>query len=403
MAKMKLKDRIQIYMKKQKPLSVVNCSIILVVLFALMTGITAFSKPSNKNVTFTSVAYNPLFQATFVGDIMMDRGVEQVAKRSGYASLFENVSYLWENSDYVLGNLESAVLNKDKSDYTKADKEIHLATVPEAIEALKEVGFNLMGVSNNHLADFGRKGVIDTLNILDRYELDYVGAGRNLEEAKKYHLTEVNNIKIATVAISDVIPKGASAQENKAGILSINSSGYLEVINDASEEADLTIVIAHFGEEYVDVTEEQETLAHDYIDAGADIVIGGHPHIVQPVETYKDGIIFYSIGNFVFDQGLTRTKDSMVINFTINEDGGSQFEVIPVRIKDAIPYITENSFFNNRIINELTKNIDSKVYQILEDRLVIKGPTIDLEDINQCLLEEQQLQEVDQQNSGRSQ
>ena len=165
----------------------------------------------------------------------------------------------------------------------------------------------------------------------------------------------------------------------------------------------MTIVIAHFGEEYVDVTEEQETLAHDYIDAGADIVIGGHPHIVQPVETYKDGIIFYSIGNFVFDQGLTRTKDSMVINFTINEDGGSQFEVIPVRIKDAIPYITENSFFNNRIINELTKNIDSKVYQILEDRLVIKGPTIDLEDINQCLLEEQQLQEVDQQNSGRSQ
>ena len=149
---------------------------------------------------------------------------------------------------------------------------------------------------------------------------------------------------------------------------------YYQAVRDAKANADIVIVNIHWGVEYaLNQTEQQQQLARNLINFGADIVIGSHPHVLQPVEKYKDGIIFYSMGNFVFDQGWSRTKDSMVLNYFVDKDGNLSFEMIPVRIKDGYPTVTNNKFFVNRTFNTLTKGLKDSDYEVKSDTLLLKN------------------------------
>lgn len=347
----------------------------------LSTGYIRNNKSYNNSYSLNKE--DNLFKATFVGDIMMTRSIEQVGERKGYEYFFENVSHLWKNSDYVLGNLENAVLEIDESNYNKADKEIHLATKPKAVDAIKDSGFDIVSLANNHTADYSREGVLSTINVLKDIDIKYIGAGENIKEAIKYDITEVNGIKIATIAISDVVPRSASATSEQPGILSTYYDGYIEIINKASKETDITIVVSHWGEEYTleSASNRQSELAKSFINAGADIVIGGHPHVLQPIELYKDGIIFYSLGNFIFDQGFSRTKDSMVVNYTIDSNGDGQFEIIPIRINEGKPCVTDNKFYIQRSFKLLTKLLDRSKYTIENNKLIVKSTSVDLDSI----------------------
>lgn len=380
---MKLKDKIQIYMKNNKEISFKKTVTILVAIFILLISMDYIRDNKIYDTSYALNKKDNVFKATFVGDIMTSRSIQHIGKQKGFDYFFKNVSYLWKNSDYVLGNLENAVLLNNESNYTKADKEIHLATIPEAIDAIKDSGFTILSLANNHTADFSTNGVLSTLDILQKRNLKYVGAGKNVKEASKYDITEVNGIKIATIAISDVVPRDSSAKGKTSGILSTRYDNYSDIIRKASKEADITIVVSHWGEEYTleSSSNRQSELAKNFINEGADIVIGGHPHVVQPIELYKDGIIFYSLGNFVFDQGLSRTKDSMVVNYTIDSNGDSNFEIIPVRINKGQPSVTNNKFYTQRLFNQLTKLLNKNKYSIENNKLIIKSNSIDLETI----------------------
>lgn len=381
---MKLKNKIQIYMKNNKEISFRKSIIITLVLFVILLGMAQIRNNKSYNNSYSLNTEDNLFQATFVGDIMMGRSIEQVAKEKGYEYLFENVDYLWADSDYVLGNLESAVLQTDKSNYTKADKDIHLSTTPKAVCALKHCGFNLVSLANNHTADYSRKGVLSTIDILKDIDIKYIGAGKNIKEAIKPNITEVNGIKIATISISDIVPRNSSGTNEKPGIFSTYYNDYIETINKVSKKVDITIVVSHWGEEYTleSASNRQNELAKSFINAGADIVIGGHPHVVQPIELYKDGIIFYSLGNFIFDQGFSRTKDSMVVNYTIDLNRNGQFEIIPIRINDGKPHIADNEFYIRRLFKQLTKLLDRSEYTIENNKLIIKSTSVDTDDIS---------------------
>ncbi|CED92970.1 Capsule biosynthesis protein CapA [Romboutsia ilealis] len=380
---MKLKDKIQIYMKNNKEISLKKSIIITGVLFIMLLSTGYIRNNKSYNNSYSLNKEDNLFKATFVGDIMMTRSIEQVGERKGYEYFFENVSHLWKNSDYVLGNLENAVLEIDESNYNKADKEIHLATKPKAVDAIKDSGFDIVSLANNHTADYSREGVLSTINVLKDIDIKYIGAGENIKEAIKYDITEVNGIKIATIAISDVVPRSASATSEQPGILSTYYDGYIEIINKASKETDITIVVSHWGEEYTleSASNRQSELAKSFINAGADIVIGGHPHVLQPIELYKDGIIFYSLGNFIFDQGFSRTKDSMVVNYTIDSNGDGQFEIIPIRINEGKPCVTDNKFYIQRSFKLLTKLLDRSKYTIENNKLIVKSTSVDLDSI----------------------
>lgn len=384
--KLTLQEKVQAFIKRQPRTSGKTVSIIIAVLAVIVFGAGVVGNALNKNATSSVSEYNggKLVKGTVVGDMMLGRSITNKGSKNNYKNMFSGVSDLWKDSDYVAGNLECVLLD-NASDYEKNDKEIHINAETKTANVLKENGFTLVSLANNHLADFKAKGVVNTLDTLDKVGLKHVGAGRNLTEAAEYDMQEINGVKIATIAVSDIIPKDFAARDSKAGILTTKTLKYYQAVKDASEKADLVIANIHWGVEYgMTETEAQQQLARNLINWGVDVVIGSHPHVLQPVEKYGDGIIFYSMGNFVFDQGWSRTKDSMVLNYYVDEDGNCSFEITPIRIKDGYPEVTNNAFFKKRTYRTLTKNLKDSDYEVKSNTLLMKNAIkIDLNKNNQ--------------------
>lgn len=384
--KLTLQEKVQAFIKRQPRTSGKTVSIIIAVLAVIVFGAGIVGNALNKNATSSVSEYNggKLVKGTVVGDMMLGRSITNKGSKNNYKNMFSGVSDLWKDSDYVAGNLECVLLD-NASDYEKNDKEIHINAETKTANVLKENGFTLVSLANNHLADFKAKGVVNTLDTLDKVGLKHVGAGRNLTEAAEYDMQEINGVKIATIAVSDIIPKDFAARDSKAGILTTKTLKYYQAVKDASEKADLVIANIHWGVEYgMTETEAQQQLARNLINWGVDVVIGSHPHVLQPVEKYGDGIIFYSMGNFVFDQGWSRTKDSMVLNYYVDEDGNCSFEITPIRIKDGYPEVTNNAFFKKRTYRTLTKNLKDSDYEVKSNTLLMKNAIkIDLNKNNQ--------------------
>lgn len=384
--KLTLQEKVQAFIKRQPRTSGKTVSIIIAVLAVIVFGAGIVGNALNKNTTSSVSEYNggKLVKGTVVGDMMLGRSITNKGSKNNYKNMFSGVSDLWKDSDYVAGNLECVLLD-NASDYEKNDKEIHINAETKTANVLKENGFTLVSLANNHLADFKAKGVVNTLDTLDKVGLKHVGAGRNLTEAAEYDIQEINGVKIATIAVSDIIPKDFAARDSKAGILTTKTLKYYQAVKDASEKADLVIANIHWGVEYgMTETEAQQQLARNLINWGVDVVIGSHPHVLQPVEKYGDGIIFYSMGNFVFDQGWSRTKDSMVLNYYVDENGNCSFEITPIRIKDGYPEVTNNAFFKKRTYRTLTKNLKDSDYEVKSNTLLMKNAIkIDLNKNNQ--------------------
>ena len=372
--KLALRDKIQIYIKNQKRITGKGLTLVILVIAAILCG-SSFITSSASDKSNSASKYNDerIVKGTVVGDIMLGRSIKNKSAKNNYSDILDGVSSIWKDSDYVSGNLECALLD-NPDDFKKNDKEIHINAEKKSVNLLKDNGFTLINLANNHLADFCSEGVVSTVNTLKKAGLNYVGAGKNITEASKYDVQEINGVKIATVSVSDIVPKNFSATDTKAGILSTKNMRYYQAVRDAKANADIVIVNIHWGVEYaLNQTEQQQQLARNLINFGADIVIGSHPHVLQPVEKYKDGIIFYSMGNFVFDQGWSRTKDSMVLNYFVDKDGNLSFEMIPVRIKDGYPTVTNNKFFVNRTFNTLTKGLKDSDYEVKSDTLLLKN------------------------------
>ena len=384
--KLTLQEKVQAFIKRQPRTSGKTVSIIIAVLAVIVFGAGIVGNALNKNATSSVSEYDggKLVKGTVVGDMMLGRSITNKGSKNNYKNMFSGVSDLWKDSDYVAGNLECVLLD-NASDYEKNDKEIHINAETKTANVLKENGFTLVSLANNHLADFKAKGVVNTLDTLDKVGLKHVGVGRNLTEAAEYDIQEINGVKIATIAVSDIIPKDFAARDSKAGILTTKTLKYYQAVKDASEKADLVIANIHWGVEYgMTETEAQQQLARNLINWGVDVVIGSHPHVLQPVEKYGDGIIFYSMGNFVFDQGWSRTKDSMVLNYYVDENGNCSFEITPIRIKDGYPEVTNNAFFKKRTYRTLTKNLKDSDYEVKSNTLLMKNAIkIDLNKNNQ--------------------
>lgn len=371
--KLTFKERLQIKIKNQPKMTSKKTLIIIFLLAGIVFGSSFIYANRNNEKVELNYSDNKVAQFTFVGDIMLGRSIKTKSELNNYEDIFKDVSYLWKDSQYVSGNIESALLDNPE-EFEKSDKEIHLYAETKVANLLKNNGFTMANLSNNHLGDFGRQGVISTINAVKSAGLNYVGAGENIDDAATYDIQEVNGIKVATIGISDIVPKDFSANRTEAGILSTMYPSYNRLVYEASQEADLVVVNLHWGVEYgVDETEDQEKIAKALIDAGADVIIGSHPHVLQPIQTYKDGIIFYSMGNFVFDQGWSRTKDSIVLNYYINEKGEGTFEVVPVRIENGYPVVTTNKFYQKRIFATLTKNLEKSKFEVTGDTLILKN------------------------------
>lgn len=313
-----------------------------------------------------------LLRMDFVGDVSLSRNIISLGESSGYKKIFSKVKDFWGDADLVFANLESAVLKRDESAYEKSEKALHLYADYEALNSALDAGINVLACANNHSFDYGEAALLELVDYLDTEGVTYSGIGRDLSEAADYEIIECGDLKIAFLSISEVFFNYSSATESQGGILSVAYTDYNRLVYLASREADLTVVYIHWGEENeIAANEEQKTLGHQLIDAGADIVIGSHPHVLQEVEMYDDGIIFYSLGNFVFDQGNTYARDSVMVEYTAQQDGTGEFRLYPVRISDGAPAVTTGSFYKSRINRELSQGLTESSYYLDEDGFIV--------------------------------
>ncbi len=256
----------------------------------------------------------------FVGDMMFDRGVKTsvVKNFNGDYSKMLDEAGMTEKPDIMFGNLEGPVSDKGRNVGSKYSFRFDVG-IPEI---LKDAGFDIVSFANNHVGDWSDEAFRDTMGRLSEASLLFTGAGQNYEETTKPVIIERSGIKIGFIGMSDVGPEWMKATADKPGILLASDPKLPEIIKNAKAESDFLIVSVHWGDEYKPHTARQEMLAHKMIDAGANLVIGHHPHVAQDVEEYKNGLIVYSLGNFIFDQYFSdETMKGMFAEVTINKKG----------------------------------------------------------------------------------
>ncbi len=254
------------------------------------------------------MARDSLWDLVAAGEIIFGRGVqERVEDRYGGDArpAFAKVRDVTRAADVAIATLE-APLSGTRNRYCQScfvfvGNEAYVAGVSDA-------GIDLVTLAANHIGDAGPQGVLDTVRVLDAARIAHVGAGANEREARRAVTLEVRGRRVAFLGFSDVPPEAYVATATRPGSawLAHDDPTYATLraeIAAAKRGADVVVVMAHWGIEYEDTPRPVEIrAAHAMVEAGADVVIGDHPHWVQAVELYRGGYIAYSVGNFVFDQ-----------------------------------------------------------------------------------------------------
>jgi poly-gamma-glutamate capsule biosynthesis protein CapA/YwtB (metallophosphatase superfamily) len=266
----------------------------------------------------------------FVGDVMLSRGVgARMKAEDDWTYPFLKVADTLRAADLTFGNLECPVSDVGHNLH-------HLYSFranPKAIEGLTYAGFDVMSVANNHMDDWDRPALMDTLHRLREAGIRPVGAGANDGEAHYPVLVDLNGVRLAFLAYVDVEPHEATAGPDRPGVAWLEPQRALEDIRFARSLADLVIVSVHWGVEYARrPAASQVVLAHQMIDAGADLVVGGHPHVVQPLEEYHGHWIAYSLGNFIFDQKDAATHHGLMLEVRLAGKQIASVQPVPITI-----------------------------------------------------------------------
>lgn len=223
---------------------------------------------------------------------------------SAYIKRMNDADVMWINNEFCYSNQGSPIPGKA---YT-------FCAAPENVSILKELGVDIVGLANNHVYDFGPEAFADTLATLRGAEIAYVGAGADIKEASAPVYVDVDGYKIAYVAATRAEKniKTPEATETSGGVFRCyDNTDYIEKIKEAKANADYVIALPHWGTEHSTILESAQTDgAKEYIDAGADAVIGAHTHCLQGMDFYNGKPIIYSLGNFWFDD---YTLDTMLL------------------------------------------------------------------------------------------
>jgi poly-gamma-glutamate capsule biosynthesis protein CapA/YwtB (metallophosphatase superfamily) len=274
---------------------------------------------------------------SFVGDIMLGSKVDNLLQDHGYDYPYLYVQEYLRQADLSFANLETPISEQGEPE----DKEYAYRTSPKALPEFAESGIDIVNLANNHILDYGLTGMLDTFKYLDETGIKYVGAGNDAEEAYTPVILEKNGMKIAVFGFSQVVPElWWKADKDHPGVAeTYNYTRPVEAIESVRTEADLIVVIAHWGEERNDLPVKQQVeMAHRYIDAGADLVVGGHPHVLQGLEHYNGKWIAYSLGNFIFTTNDNpKTWETIILEASCSKEGVCGIELVPVLTKWAQP------------------------------------------------------------------
>ncbi len=201
---------------------------------------------------------------------------------------------------------------------------------PDRMDLLKQMGVDLVSLANNHVYDYGADAMLDTVELLQQAGIAYVGGGRNIEEARRPAFFDINGIKVGFVAASNAekMRYTPQAEDDSPGVLlAYDTTEFDQVIEQASQECDYLIAYIHWGDEDTnDYNALQQELGREFLESGADIVVGGHPHVLQGME-YVDGKpVVYSLGDFWFND---ETKYAGLLKLSVGRDGLKGMSFVP--------------------------------------------------------------------------
>ena len=246
----------------------------------------------------------------FAGDVYLSDHVLEAYDAAGGIDGVLSQGYQAEiqAADYFVTNEEFPFSTRGTP---APDKQFTFRVHPEKVKLMQEMGIDLVTLANNHALDYGRDAMLDTIDTLDHAGIRHVGAGKNLAEARKPAIVELNGRTFAFIGATRVYPEADwAAGTDSAGMFSAYDGGaaLAEEVKAAKQQADYVIAYVHWGIEREETPNEvQKSIAHRLVDAGADLVVGAHPHVLQGIEYYQGVPIAYSLGNFVFGSSIPST------------------------------------------------------------------------------------------------
>ena len=275
-----------------------------------------------------------------VGDIMLGdhpirigSGVASQIKKQKKDYIFSKVSEEFKKADLVFGNLETILSSKDIISGNLQSNSLRGSE--SSVKSLVDAGFDVLNIANNHAMDHGTRPFLDTIDSLKSNNIKVIGISDSEENA----VIKIKGIKLGII--------GFSLRPDQSGNKVLYSNGskemLLEKVKNLKPNVDYILLSLHWGNEFVNIpSKDQIKLSHDLVDAGANIILGHHSHVMQGVEKYKGAIISYSLGNFVFDMWQLRTRISGIIDIKI-EESGLDYEMIPVFIDSNFrPYLVDD-------------------------------------------------------------
>jgi len=269
---------------------------------------------------------------------------------------FENVKGIFKGKDILFGNLETVLSNQGK----ETEKAVSLHATSDKASQLKDAGFDILNVANNHIMDLGIEGFNETLKTLIKNNINFIGA-RNTPE-QNYIILEKQGIKLGFLGYSD---SGFILPQKNIWVNKLEIKDIIRDIESMKHKCNFIIVSLHWGIENVFYpSPKQIDLAHKIIDGGATIILGHHPHVIQGIETYKNGLIAYSLGNFQFDPSVSYSPNnqSFMLSIELTKDGVKAYDINPVKIGDEfIPYVPadEEQEEIRRFISEKSQHINN--------------------------------------------
>ncbi len=284
----------------------------------------------------------PAYTMNIMGDIIPGRNVAKRMAERGFLYPFERVAPYIKDADIVFANLECPLSDRFIPPY----KGVDFIAPQRTIEGLEACGINVVSLANNHSTNFGTQAFEDTLCLLEEHEIAYVGGGIDAQRAYAPRFIDLGTCRLAFLTYN-AISGSINASERQPGVAWFNMRPYAaddpqdlaamqDAVARASMESDFVIVGFHWGVEYDRVpSSSQVSVARAACDAGADMVIGGHPHIIQPIEYYNGSLIAYSLGNFVFDQMFAEhTREGFILRCKLQGEYLAEVEILPYKIYD---------------------------------------------------------------------
>ncbi len=275
----------------------------------------------------------------FVGDIMLDRGVEaEIKNHNDWNWPFLKIADELKSADIIFGNLEGSLSDKGE----KSDKISSFRMDPKVIEGLSYANFNVLSLANNHVLDYGKEALGDTILRLKEAGIDFAPL-----------VKEINGTKFAFLAYTDFCSPSQKADMKNFNLKCLGENDLENLkkdIENAKKSADIVIISLHYGNEFTqNLSQNQIDFSKAAIDAGADLIIGHHPHVVQKNEIYKGKYIFYSLGNFVFDQNFSEeTMEGIMVKVIVKNNKITEVTPINIKINSRFqPEIAEKSAKDN--------------------------------------------------------